>query len=298
MIPKNACTDAKCVCGSDTVDSNGLNKILEKHGKDPSAVLAILGDIQSKYKCLPADALRVVAETTGCSLVDVYATATFYRSFSLEPKGKHVISICMGTACHVRGAPAIVEEFERQLGIKSGETTPDGEFSLESPHHLGVCALGPIVVVDGRYFSKVTTAQVAEIIEKVRADGDDDQDTRCFRVDVNCPICNHSLMAAGDSSQGHASIVVTADNGVKGCLKLSSIYPRNTAQAEHDVALDTIVDVLCPYCQSSMCGSFLCPECEAPMVKFAVRGGGILYICSRWGCGGHLLDLASPEKSI
>jgi len=143
--------------------------ILDKHAEDGHGLIAILEEIQRRYGYLPEKALRTVGERTGRSLVDIYGVATFYRSFSLQPRGKHLISACLGTACHVRGAARIVEALERQLGIKTGETTPDKEFTLETVNCLGACALGPVVVIDGHYFSNVDTAGVNRILEKARA---------------------------------------------------------------------------------------------------------------------------------
>jgi len=99
-------------------------------------------------------------------LIDIIGVATFYRSFSLKPKGKHQIVVCMGTAFHVRGAPKILEEFERKLNIPCGETTPDGEFSLESVACLGCCAIGPVVVVDGNYPAQTTIRKIDSILKK------------------------------------------------------------------------------------------------------------------------------------
>ncbi|MBM4040967.1 MAG: NAD(P)H-dependent oxidoreductase subunit E [Planctomycetes bacterium] len=141
----------------------------ERLSANGDGLISILEEIQEQYGYLPERALRAVAETTGRSLVDVYGVATFYRAFSLRPRGKHLVSVCLGTACHVRGAPVTLGEFERQLGVKAGETTEDGEFTLETVNCLGACALGPIVVVDGRYFSNVRTAKAREIIRRVRA---------------------------------------------------------------------------------------------------------------------------------
>ena len=123
--------------------------ILDRHEGDRGGLISILEDIQARYSYLPAEALKTVADATGRSLVDIYAVATFYKSFSLKPRGKHVCTVCTGTACHVRGAPTVAQEFERQLGINAGETTPDKEFTLETVNCLGACAAGPIVVVDG-----------------------------------------------------------------------------------------------------------------------------------------------------
>src|SRR4030042_3752403 len=145
-------------------------KVIEDHREgDQTGIISILEEIQAKYSYLPEEALRIIAQKLRCSLVDIYGVATFYRAFSLKPRGKHLISVCLGTACHVRGAPIIAEEFKRHLKIKEDETTEDGEFTLETVNCLGACALGPIVVVDGRYFSNVRTAKAKEILRKVRA---------------------------------------------------------------------------------------------------------------------------------
>ena len=143
--------------------------ILHGHNGRRGGLIAILEEVQRYYGYLPEQALRAVARRTGRSLVDVYGVATFYRSFSLKPRGRSLISVCLGTACHVRSAPMIAEEFERRLGIRAGETTADGEFTLETVNCLGACALGPIVVVNGKYFSNVTTGQVRRILKKARA---------------------------------------------------------------------------------------------------------------------------------
>ena len=131
-------------------------KIIETHGQGNQAgIISILEDIQAEYSYLPEEALRIVSEETGRSLVDIYGVATFYKAFSLKPRGKHLVSVCLGTACHVRGGQAIASEFLRQLGIKPGETTADRLITLDTVNCLGACALGPIVVVDGHYFSNV-----------------------------------------------------------------------------------------------------------------------------------------------
>ncbi|MCJ7728412.1 MAG: NAD(P)H-dependent oxidoreductase subunit E [Sedimentisphaerales bacterium] len=151
------------------VDSKDILRILEKHSKDRGGLIAILEEIQAEYSYLPEKSLRIVSDKTGRSLVDIYGVATFYRSFSLKPRGKHLICACLGTACHVRGAPRIVEEFERQLGIERGQTTDDKEFTLETVNCLGACAIGPIVVMDGHYSSKVNATKVKHILKQTRA---------------------------------------------------------------------------------------------------------------------------------
>ena len=152
---------------STRVDREDILAILAKYDGHPGGLIAILEDIQKKYSYLPQEALTIVCEETRCSLVDVYGIATFYRAFSLTPRGKYLVSICLGTACHVRGGLLVAEEFERQLGVKAGETTPDRLFTLETVNCLGACALGPIVAVDGHYFSNVDTTMVKRILERV-----------------------------------------------------------------------------------------------------------------------------------
>jgi NADH:ubiquinone oxidoreductase subunit E len=270
--------------------------IVKKHSGERGSMISILEDIQAKYSYLPNEALKVVADTTGCSLVDIFGIATFYRAFSLKPRGKHLCSVCLGTACHVRGAPRIASEFERLLGVEPGETTSDREFTLETVNCLGACALGPIVVVDGHYFSNVSVAKVAQIIEKARAGLDRVEikgDQRVFPVEVSCPRCNHSLMDTEHLVDFCPSIRVTVSFGDKhGWVRLSSLYGSYNAESEYEVPADTVVTFFCPHCHAELLGATECVECGAPMVPMVVRGGGVVQICSRRGCKGHMLDLS------
>ena len=134
--------------------------ILDKHEGDRGGLISVLEDIQAKYSYLPAEALKLVAEGTGRSLVDVYGVASFYKSFSLKPRGRHLVTICQGTACHVRGAPQIRAELEKKLGVEPGETTEDGQFTLEAVNCVGACALAPLVVVDGDFYGQMTAKKV------------------------------------------------------------------------------------------------------------------------------------------
>ena len=147
-------------------DLQKVEKIIDKRKKEPGALVAILQDIQDIYNYLPRETLEAVSEKMDIPLIDVCGTATFYKAFSLEPRGKHLVTVCLGTACHVRGAPWIVDELERKLGICAGETTADKNFTLETVACLGACALGPIVVVDGEYFGQTTIKKVSEILGK------------------------------------------------------------------------------------------------------------------------------------
>ncbi len=260
-----------------------------------AGLISVLEGIQAKYNYLPESSLRVVADTMNRSLVDVYGVATFYKSFSLKPRGEHLCSVCMGTACHVRGAPIIAEEFSRQLGINPGETTSDGEFTLEVVNCLGACALGPIVVVDGHYFSKVNAANVKTILKKTRAGLDKVSvkgDQRVFPVNVNCSRCNHSLMDPRHPIDGAPSIRVTVSFHRKhGWLRMSSLYGSPSLESEYEIPMDAVVDMFCPHCHAELRGVTACPECSAPMISLIVSGGGIVQICSRRGCKGHRLDL-------
>jgi NADH-quinone oxidoreductase subunit E len=110
--------------------------------------------------------LRIVSKALGIPLIDIIGVATFYRAFSLEPRGKHLITVCLGTACHVRGGPKILEEFERKLNIEAGETSKDGQYTLETVACLGCCAIGPVVVVDGDYYAQTTIRKVGSILKK------------------------------------------------------------------------------------------------------------------------------------
>jgi NADH:ubiquinone oxidoreductase subunit E len=134
------------------------------------ALIQVLQDIQDRFQWLPPEALEHVAEALGVPLVQVYGVATFYKSFSLSPRGRHICTVCLGTACHVRGGGAVLEEFERRLGIAVGQTTPDGAFTLERVNCLGACALAPLAVVDGRYHGQMTEAKVKPILAEAEKD--------------------------------------------------------------------------------------------------------------------------------
>jgi len=275
-----------------------VSGIVEKHAGRRGGLIAILQDIQARYGYLPADALRAVAEKTNRPLVDIYGVATFYHSFGLKPRGKHMCSVCLGTACHVRGGPIIAEEFARELAVLPGETTSDRQFTLETVNCLGACALGPIVVADGHYFSNVTPVGVKDIVEKTRAGLDNvevNTDQRIFPVEVSCARCNHSLMDPEHPVDGHPSIRVTlAFDGVHGHIRLSSLYGSYNVESDQEIPIGTVADFFCPHCHAHLTGSSNCPECSTPLVPMIVRGGGIVQICSRRGCKGHILDLGGP----
>jgi NADH:ubiquinone oxidoreductase subunit E len=278
------------------MDVKTVQQILDKHQNNGNELVAILEDIQSAYTYLPEEALRLVADETGHSLVDIYGVATFYRAFSLKPRGKHLISACLGTACHVRQSPAVVDEIKKQLNIEAGETTPDKEFTFETVNCLGACALGPIVVVDGHYFSNVDRSKVKGILEKTRQGLDKievSSDERVFPVIVSCPRCNHSLMDTSYIIDGQPSIrVIVSSDDHHDWLNLSSLYGSFNVESDLEIPMLAILDFFCPHCHAELASSTDCPDCGAPMVQMMVHGGGIIQICSRRGCKGHMLDLS------
>jgi len=147
-----------------------IDAIIERYEGKESSILAILQDIQAKEKYLPKEALEHIGERLHIPLNKIYRIATFYRAFSLMPRGRHEIVVCLGTACHVRGGQRIVDQFTMELGIRSGETTPDRNFTLETVNCLGVCAAGPVVAIDGQYFGKMSAAKVEGTLKKFRSD--------------------------------------------------------------------------------------------------------------------------------
>jgi len=138
-------------------------------------LIPLLQAVQAECEYLPPEALRTVAETVGVPLSQVYSVATFYHSFRLKPKGKHTCLVCLGTACHVRGGERVAEEFSRQLGLRPGETTEDGEVTLETAACLGACALAPLVMVDGEYHARMTPQRVKRLARQVRGGEEADE---------------------------------------------------------------------------------------------------------------------------
>ncbi len=143
-----------------------VRSIIDKHQAQKKALIAILQDVQAEFNYLPEEALRLISRSLCIPLIDVIGVATFYRAFSLQPRGRHVATVCLGTACHVRGGPKILAEFERILDVRAGETTADGEFTLETVNCLGCCAIGPVVVVDGDYHAQTSIRKVGSILKK------------------------------------------------------------------------------------------------------------------------------------
>jgi len=153
--------------GAVKVSDSTIDKIIKNYGRRKEFLICILQDIQAKYGYLPKDALTIVAQRLDIPLIQIYSVATFFKAFSLEPRGKHLINVCLGTACHVRGAERVSDKIKRDLGIEAGGTTKDRKFTLETVNCLGACALGPILVLDGKYHGQMTVAKIDSILKKI-----------------------------------------------------------------------------------------------------------------------------------
>ena len=145
-----------------------LAKVIEEHKSVPGCLMRVMQEAQAIYGYLPKEAQVMIAEGLGVSLSEVYGVATFYTQFSLSPKGRHRISLCLGTACYVKGADKILEALEEKLGIKCGECTPDGLFSLDSCRCVGACGLAPVMMIDEDVHGKLTIDQLDGILDSYR----------------------------------------------------------------------------------------------------------------------------------
>ncbi len=142
-----------------------ISCLLNKYNKDKGQLVSILQDVQAEYNYLPREALQEVSTGLDVPLSQVFGVATFFRAFSLKPRGRHLIHVCLGTACHVRGAVNILEQMETEMKVCCGATTEDKKFTLESVNCVGACALGPVVVVDGEYAGQMTVNKVKPLLE-------------------------------------------------------------------------------------------------------------------------------------
>ena len=142
-----------------------IDKVIKRYGAKGSALLAILQDIQGEEKFLPKEALEYVSQKMNIPLVHIFRIATFYNALSLKPRGRHKVDVCLGTACHVRGGGKILDKLERDLKITVGETTKDKRFTLEAVHCVGCCSLGPVAVVDGEVFGRLSQDKVPALLK-------------------------------------------------------------------------------------------------------------------------------------
>jgi NADH-quinone oxidoreductase subunit E len=152
-------------------DASEIDDLLNgRRDGETESLMGVLEELQARYRYLPKDALILVSESMGVPLSQTYGVATFYNAFSLKPKGRHVISVCTGTACMVRGARKVLDRISETLGIQPGETTDDGQFTLETVNCLGACALGPVVVSDGAYSGEMNGRKAESLLKEVMAE--------------------------------------------------------------------------------------------------------------------------------
>jgi len=147
------------------MDNNQIDQIIDKHDCEAGSLIQILLEIQSTNHWLPKEALERVSERLEVPMSKIQHITTFYKSFSLVPKGRHEVHVCMGTACHVRGAQRVLDTVQEQTGIKAGETDVDLKFSLETVNCIGCCALGPVMVVDGEYHGNIAPSQIEDVLK-------------------------------------------------------------------------------------------------------------------------------------
>ena len=142
-----------------------VGSILNNYQRDKVMLVPILQDVQAEFNYLPRESLEEVSKGLDIPLSQIYGVATFFKAFSLVPRGRHLVNVCLGTACHVRGALRILETIERELGIKRGETTKDLNYTLETVNCVGACALGPMVIADGEYLGEMNIEKVKPMLE-------------------------------------------------------------------------------------------------------------------------------------
>ena len=145
-----------------------INEICDRYIAEPTPLMMILSDIQKEYGYIPLEVQEIVSERTGLPVAEIYGVVTFYSFFSLTPKGKYVIGCCLGTACYVKGAQMVIDKFSDILGIKPGETTADGLFTLDALRCIGACGIAPAVSINGKVYPKVSVDAVAKIVEEYK----------------------------------------------------------------------------------------------------------------------------------
>ena len=150
------------------MESSEIDAIIKRYRGKESAILAILQDIQTKEKYLPKDVLEQVSQKMHIPMTQVFRIATFYNALSIKPRGRHKVDVCLGTACHVRGGPKIIDKLKRDLGIGVGETTKDKKFTLETVRCVGCCSLGPVAVIDGTVYGRLTQDKLPSMLKEFK----------------------------------------------------------------------------------------------------------------------------------
>lgn len=146
-----------------------INEICDRYANEKTPLMMILSDIQKEYGYIPLEVQELVSERTGVSVAEIYGVVTFYSFFSLKPKGKYVIGVCLGTACYVKGAQQVIDKFSDILGIKPGETTADGLFTIDALRCIGACGIAPAVTINGKVYPKVSISSIQGIVDSYKA---------------------------------------------------------------------------------------------------------------------------------
>lgn len=157
----------KCGCGNNHKDEK-MEKILSKYDKDKSNLIQILNEVQEAYGYVPKHAQLAISEYLGATMAEVYSVITFYSRFTLKPKGKYNVAVCLGTACFVKGSEQILDKLKQKLGIDVGETTPDGKFSIEATRCIGACGLAPVFTINDEVYGKATPEMLDKIIDEYK----------------------------------------------------------------------------------------------------------------------------------
>ena len=146
-------------------NASKVENLIDSYVDKKEQLIALLQNIQAEFNYIPQDVIVKISQKLDIPLSQVFSVATFFQAFSLKPRGRHTITVCLGTACHIKGGQRLVDKLERDFGLKPGETTEDQRFSLETANCLGCCALGPVVVIDGKYESKVNPEKLDKILK-------------------------------------------------------------------------------------------------------------------------------------
>ena len=146
-----------------------INEICDRYANEKTPLMMILSDIQKEYGYIPLEVQELVSKRTGISVAEIYGVVTFYSFFSLTPKGKYVIGVCLGTACYVKGAQQVLDKFSELIGIKAGETSADGLFTLDALRCIGACGIAPAVTINGKVYPKLTVDAIPKIVAEYKA---------------------------------------------------------------------------------------------------------------------------------
>ncbi len=162
-VPADSARRKECIC-------QRADEIIASYQAKPTALIMILQEVQQEFLYLPREAMERISRRMDLALSQIYGVATFYKAFSLEPRGRHHVCVCTGTACHVRNSRSILEKLERDLQVERGRTRADGEYTLETVNCVGACALGPVVVADEKYYGHLTVTDVEGMIRSIRGE--------------------------------------------------------------------------------------------------------------------------------